>query len=98
MIRRPPRSTLFPYTTLFRSEPERRLAAIEDLVPLLVPVEEFGELLVVARKLLEGETLEDALIGEVGLSGEVLRHREVVLLLPVHGDLEIGRASCRERV
>src|SRR3712207_7316751 len=24
MIRRPPRSTLFPYTTLFRSEPGRR--------------------------------------------------------------------------
>src|SRR2546430_10927947 len=24
MIRRPPRSTLFPYTTLFRSSPERR--------------------------------------------------------------------------
>src|SRR5258708_26619399 len=24
MIRRPPRSTLFPYTTLFRSQPERR--------------------------------------------------------------------------
>src|SRR5258705_2389115 len=27
MIRRPPRSTLFPYTTLFRSEPEARLFA-----------------------------------------------------------------------
>src|SRR2546427_4737642 len=26
MIRRPPRSTLFPYTTLFRSNPERWLA------------------------------------------------------------------------
>src|SRR5690349_23959561 len=25
MIRRPPRSTLFPYTTLFRSRPPRRL-------------------------------------------------------------------------
>src|SRR3712207_7585394 len=25
MIRRPPRSTLFPYTTLFRSEPRSRL-------------------------------------------------------------------------
>src|SRR2546430_6416792 len=25
MIRRPPRSTLFPYTTLFRSEPRRDL-------------------------------------------------------------------------
>src|SRR5256885_10549914 len=24
MIRRPPRSTLFPYTTLFRSQPSRR--------------------------------------------------------------------------
>src|SRR3712207_7241438 len=27
MIRRPPRSTLFPYTTLFRSRPARRRAA-----------------------------------------------------------------------
>src|SRR6266581_1713196 len=27
MIRRPPRSTLFPYTTLFRSGPERGLLA-----------------------------------------------------------------------
>src|SRR2546427_2238388 len=25
MIRRPPRSTLFPYTTLFRSQPDHRL-------------------------------------------------------------------------
>src|SRR3712207_9191738 len=32
MIRRPPRSTLFPYTTLFRSEPdpdERQLVVLE---------------------------------------------------------------------
>src|SRR3712207_7264895 len=27
MIRRPPRSTLFPYTTLFRSDPRRDAAA-----------------------------------------------------------------------
>src|SRR3712207_7930627 len=31
MIRRPPRSTLFPYTTLFRSEPLVRLDRIEPL-------------------------------------------------------------------
>src|SRR3712207_8595875 len=41
MIRRPPRSTLFPYTTLFRSETNRELAAIYgnggDVAPL-VPV------------------------------------------------------------
>src|SRR2546422_7550729 len=29
MIRRPPRSTLFPYTTLFRSLPGRVLAGVE---------------------------------------------------------------------
>src|SRR5688572_32086306 len=35
MIRRPPRSTLFPYTTLFRSDPSRTLfpaSAGEDLL------------------------------------------------------------------
>src|SRR5687768_18011622 len=31
MIRRPPRSTLFPYTTLFRSRHDRRRAAPRDL-------------------------------------------------------------------
>src|SRR5690348_18089029 len=35
MIRRPPRSTLFPYTTLFRSV---ELGVGEPLEPLLVPV------------------------------------------------------------
>src|SRR5258708_30867937 len=30
MIRRPPRSTLFPYTTLFRSEAKRREARFAD--------------------------------------------------------------------
>src|SRR5256885_4478309 len=31
MIRRPPRSTLFPYTTLFRSKPELE-RAVQDLI------------------------------------------------------------------
>src|SRR2546425_8996505 len=35
MIRRPPRSTLFPYTTLFRSV-ARRLAAVELLEHLVL--------------------------------------------------------------
>src|SRR3712207_7798897 len=34
MIRRPPRSTLFPYTTLFRSE---HLGQPRQVVPLVVP-------------------------------------------------------------
>src|SRR3712207_8088057 len=38
MIRRPPRSTLFPYTTLFRSRPGRRPAANGRRTP--APTEE----------------------------------------------------------
>src|SRR3712207_7703542 len=35
MIRRPPRSTLFPYTTLFRSESimSARVLVVDDLLP-----------------------------------------------------------------
>src|SRR3712207_7917580 len=33
MIRRPPRSTLFPYTTLFRSRPDDERVALEPRVP-----------------------------------------------------------------
>src|SRR3712207_8769299 len=34
MIRRPPRSTLFPYTTLFRSFPEEKVETFGSEVPL----------------------------------------------------------------
>src|SRR5437763_11463979 len=39
MIRRPPRSTLFPYTTLFRSEIMRRMmvAAYREVIENLTP-------------------------------------------------------------
>src|SRR5256885_5672308 len=33
MIRRPPRSTLFPYTTLFRSVPQPAVAGLHGLGP-----------------------------------------------------------------
>src|SRR3712207_8330082 len=41
MIRRPPRSTLFPYTTLFRSQPPILARPAPD--PLPVPQERAGE-------------------------------------------------------
>src|SRR3712207_7405862 len=37
MIRRPPRSTLFPYTTLFRSQVQRRDAQADDPGPQKTP-------------------------------------------------------------
>src|SRR3712207_8687396 len=36
MIRRPPRSTLFPYTTLFRSFNDPRMLIMKALVPALL--------------------------------------------------------------
>src|SRR2546426_5671876 len=38
MIRRPPRSTLFPYTTLFRSPDPDGRGSLAPVLPLLAPV------------------------------------------------------------
>src|SRR3989475_495157 len=38
MIRRPPRSTLFPYTTLFRSRPGARFVVLEFTTPRFAPL------------------------------------------------------------
>src|SRR2546426_6492070 len=43
MIRRPPRSTLFPYTTLFRSVPARDLAPRAGVVRALALIREVGD-------------------------------------------------------
>src|SRR2546430_2868248 len=42
MIRRPPRSTLFPYTTLFRSRVPRAVAGSEQIVPADAVIIAFG--------------------------------------------------------
>src|SRR2546425_5354945 len=45
MIRRPPRSTLFPYTTLFRSPAGRRFCAMPSLISSLSLVTSVGRAL-----------------------------------------------------
>src|SRR5688572_31116279 len=43
MLRRPPRSTLFPYTTLFRSALNfRTQARYENLKPLVIRIDDVG--------------------------------------------------------
>src|SRR2546430_12645539 len=68
MIRRPPRSTLFPYTTLFRSHPEDGVR-FED-VSFTYPGAEEAALEHVTLHLIPGASL--ALVGENG-SGETDR-------------------------
>src|SRR3712207_7465921 len=44
MIRRPPRSTLFPYTTLFRSQLVERLALLDGVAFALQPLDDRARL------------------------------------------------------
>src|SRR3712207_883762 len=71
MIRRPPRSTLFPYTTLFRSTASRRLRdrgparvrtrslpAFPDLIPAAAPRYAFGRTMVGVAQLVEHRVVD----------------------------------------
>src|SRR3989454_11111555 len=84
MIRRPPRSTLFPYTTLFRSRQSRKLATIVTDCPVAFERERFrlgdvrtDELIALYREL-EFWGLLNMLHKPMG--GE-LRHEERVAVL-----------------
>src|SRR3712207_7735377 len=63
MIRRPPRSTLFPYTTLFRSSPDGRWIAATDAESL----EETGRLVI--RELATGTDTVVAVEPSCGVDG-----------------------------
>src|SRR3712207_9269609 len=116
MIRRPPRSTLFPYTTLFRSPVVTELDLEKDIEEQvwdhalraqslgdpdpLSPNEPPGHTTVRNANLLHPLPMTPSLMGrsvcypeQVSLFADVLRR------VLVDGErLEIGRASCRERV
>src|SRR5256885_16660535 len=104
MIRRPPRSTLFPYTTLFRSAVSLALAAVAspgDVVAVESPTY-YGLLQVVES--LQMQALEIPCSPRTGLSIEALElalqtqpRLKAVVVVP-ELQMQIGRASCRERV
>src|SRR2546426_9095194 len=72
MIRRPPRSTLFPYTTLFRS-------VVADEEPAILPIVASGALLV-----LERHSAREALPALVLQPGQILRDRKSTRLNSSH--------------
>src|SRR3712207_9513624 len=118
MIRRPPRSTLFPYTTLFRSigrgaggcdhagQPAPQAAALEQAS---VQDREYGgqrmsalavTALVLVCVWLGALTLVAVLlVRQIGLLTVRLNVASQTLSLDDDGpEVEIARASCRERV
>src|SRR2546429_9711043 len=102
MIRRPPRSTLFPYTTLFRSEGVNQVQ-----INTKADVTFAAGLRSILRQdpniILVGE-IRDRETAGIALEAAQTGH---LLLSTLHTNdapgtitrlLEIGRASCRERV
>src|SRR5438034_11660624 len=107
MIRRPPRSTLFPYTTLFRSiaVANRR----SDIATALRLAREYKLKLILA-----GAAEGWQIAGEIARAGVPvlvqpldnipsydalgIRYENAAFLARAGVKVEIGRASCRERV
>src|SRR3712207_9488767 len=88
MIRRPPRSTLFPYTTLFRSFSEM-LAAKPEFIDLFVAIGRLGRslglhLLLASQRLEEGRLrgLESPLSYRLGLRTFSAPERRALLGVP----------------
>ena len=84
MIRRPPRSTLFPYTTLFRSQatPGRTGAALT----LTFPQEETVSCVVLGEYLPAGQRIEAGRIeadGRTIASFTVVGHKRICRFAPV---------------
>src|SRR5688572_33397554 len=103
MIRRPPRSTLFPYTTLFRSERDSPLTAwvLVDATASMGQADaerpqwsRLDAARALAACVLELAVRQGDRFGVAAISGDGLR------LVPAGAGPrhQIGRASCRERV
>src|SRR2546430_17464246 len=102
MIRRPPRSTLFPYTTLFRSS----LLPLPGRAEIDATVKSYLDSFTFPRDPLEagntdGKKLYATLIEP---AERLIPKNSRVIILPdgklnsLNFETQIGRASCRERV
>src|SRR4051794_41406599 len=98
MIRRPPRSTLFPYTTLFRSAAERPLKDIRDEYnyPKKKGIKDE------CSRLLEASTMKSRRGFAIQRLMNAMRqaHADGWFIVEASSNLEIGRAvqqECRDR-
>src|SRR3712207_1126756 len=107
MIRRPPRSTLFPYTTLFRSHHtfivEESLKLVKFKVDLDRAISE-GLVTIVPGKTMDEKYLTNWFLNEVKENRYIIEeiatddYRYELIKDAFNEVGQIGRASCRERV
>src|SRR5256885_16909735 len=99
MIRRPPRSTLFPYTTLFRSQQGLLVPVAAHELGSGKPAQQ-GKRCVGVHEMVRSERRDRAALSYAGIAlswrqRKLPRNGFVAVSRPA---CEIGRASCRERV
>src|SRR3712207_339738 len=94
MILRPPRSSLFPYTTLFRSQRRREL--LRHVLGLRMVITGGGVVLATVFAVLAGYDREQVLGTLVGGLGVVLLAAQGTLLIPLSVDLRNGRIAASE--
>src|SRR3989442_6807762 len=83
MIRRPPRSTLFPYTTLFRSR-----GPVLDAAPWVRPLALQSDSLTVGLKCERSEEHTSELQSRPHLVCRLLLEKKSILVAPAHLDLD----------
>src|SRR2546427_2579169 len=97
MIRRPPRSTLFPYTTLFRSEPDGLVETTKLTMPrgaLLGALSVSATVTVQERGLLAGvEAGQSSVVEVVRLPTVVVAVAELLAVLGSEVDAELTVAG-----
>src|SRR3712207_9429364 len=104
MIRRPPRSTLFPYTSLFRSSAQMALSAAETGHLVLSTLHTLDATETINRLIdlfppHERNQVRTMIAGTIkGIIGQRLVRTKSGSRAAVCEVMEIGRASCRERV
>src|SRR3712207_9107049 len=98
MIRRPPRSTLFPYTTLFRSKRDKLEMAQEEEITFKYCTEFIIEN---GNFPLEDYKSKIGPLGDSMVCAQTAKKTKTHIHTNHPGqvlEIEIGRASCRERV
>src|SRR5256885_15851822 len=99
MIRRPPRSTLFPYTTLFRSQ-SYAFSNREDGKPATSAAVQLspGANAVRTAAAVQKRMAELASILPRGMEHTISFNTAPFVKISIEKVVQIGRASCRERV
>src|SRR3989449_11516294 len=100
MIRRPPRSTLFPYTTLFRSRRKHEVSAPLDRLRTAGALAPMTSLSILSPagtlKVGDSQVFQAVTVPEGRAVSWAVAPRTIAVIDSHTG--KIGRASCRERV